>query len=393
VLDDVALTPEELAVRLGPLTLMALAEVFGQPLASPEQAGAARRAAEERTGKTREGALANLQRGAAGVKRWNKLDRLEREAVGSLEKIDLSRCHLAGVNLRDVNCTAASFEGADLSKATLRCTILHKANLKGADLSEVEAFNVLLGGANLEGATLRAGKFSCGRFQKTNLRSADLTGAVLKHAILKGADLTGAVLTDVDFDRAEYDASTIFPASFTPPGGMKVRVPKPKGATAAARPPEDPAFASFFTNLSKVAVRERIKMALSMLKAERFQLFAEAADDRVLGVVRSQSSKDRVYACRVTAAGQYECGTQNLRPCGGLQGRVCKHLLVLILGLARAGTLDGERAFQWLEKSLRQKPTFDKEAMTATFLKYKSAEAGQVDWRPTETVPEDFYAL
>jgi hypothetical protein len=170
-------------------------------------------------------------------------------------------------------------------------------------------------------------------------------------------------------------------------------VPKPRGAAAAAKPPEDPGFASFFAKLSKVAPYDQIKKALTMLRAQRFQLFAEATDEAVLGVVRAQSSKERVYACRLTAAGQFECGTQNLRQCAAQGGRVCKHLLVLVLGLARAGTLPGDRAFEWLERARRRRPTFDKDAMTATFLKYKGAEAGQVDWRPTETVPEDYYAL
>jgi hypothetical protein len=31
--------------------------------------------------------------------------------------------------------------------------------------------------------------------------------------------------------------------------------------------------------------------------------------------------------------------------------------------------------------------------MTEAFLQYKGAEAGEVDWRPTETIPEDFYAV
>jgi hypothetical protein len=31
--------------------------------------------------------------------------------------------------------------------------------------------------------------------------------------------------------------------------------------------------------------------------------------------------------------------------------------------------------------------------MSATFLRYKGAEAGEVDWRPTETIPEDYYTL
>jgi len=34
----------------------------------------------------------------------------------------------------------------------------------------------------------------------------------------------------------------------------------------------------------------------------------------------------------------------------------------------------------------------DKEAMSAILLRYKGAEAGEIDWRPTETLPEDFYA-
>jgi hypothetical protein len=31
--------------------------------------------------------------------------------------------------------------------------------------------------------------------------------------------------------------------------------------------------------------------------------------------------------------------------------------------------------------------------MSATFIRYKGAEAGEVDWRPTETIPEDYYAF
>jgi hypothetical protein len=30
--------------------------------------------------------------------------------------------------------------------------------------------------------------------------------------------------------------------------------------------------------------------------------------------------------------------------------------------------------------------------MSTTFLRYKGAEAGEIDWRPTETMPEDYYA-
>jgi hypothetical protein len=31
--------------------------------------------------------------------------------------------------------------------------------------------------------------------------------------------------------------------------------------------------------------------------------------------------------------------------------------------------------------------------MADLFLRYNGAEAGEVDWRPTETIPEDYYAM
>jgi hypothetical protein len=175
--------------------------------------------------------------------------------------------------------------------------------------------------------------------------------------------------------------------------GWKLVGLPPATALVAAPEKEDMPFATFYEKIPTVADRARIEKAVSMLRGEKFSLFAETSAEQVIGVVRSQSSSERVYACRLTSQGQYECGTQNLRPCGGLQGKVCKHLLVLILGLTRSGSLDSGSAYQWMQMAQRQSPTFDREVMTATFLKYKSVEAGEVDWRPTETVPEDYYAL
>ena len=49
--------------------------------------------------------------------------------------------------------------------------------------------------------------------------------------------------------------------------------------------------------------------------------------------------------------------------------------------------------WDWAAASKAHKPVLDKDATSETFLKYKGAEAGEIDWRPTETVPEDFYAM
>jgi hypothetical protein len=66
---------------------------------------------------------------------------------------------------------------------------------------------------------------------------------------------------------------------------------------------------------------------------------------------------------------------------------------VLIVGLTKAGELEPDKIDDWVMASKGQKPVIDKDAMSETFLKYKGAEAGEVDWRPTETIPEDYYAM
>jgi uncharacterized protein YjbI with pentapeptide repeats len=151
--------------------------------------------------------------------------------------------------------------------------------------------------------------------------------------------------------------------------------------------------ATFLKALELRIERPKIDKATKMLKASGFKLFNDVSDQCVSGVVKSQTDPDLVYACRIDHEGQYSCCTQNLNVCGGLRGSICKHLLVLIVGLVQAGELDPNTIDSWIAKSLHTKAALDKENMGAIFIKYKGAEAGEVDWRPTETVPEDYYAL
>ncbi len=72
---------------------------------------------------------------------------------------------------------------------------------------------------------------------------------------------------------------------------------------------------------------------------------------------------------------------------------MCKHLLVLIVGLTRAGEMDAGQAFSWLQLASRKGPRADDNLVATTFIEYKGAEIGEIDWRPTETIPEDFYAF
>ncbi|MCE9563211.1 MAG: hypothetical protein K8U57_14300 [Planctomycetes bacterium] len=173
-----------------------------------------------------------------------------------------------------------------------------------------------------------------------------------------------------------------------------VAAPAPVIAPPVAKEKAKPAdFAGFMSRLARATDSAKLDKATTMLKAERFKLFAKVAGDHVVGIVKSQTNPDLVYSCRLAKDGNYACCTQNLNICGGLRGSPCKHLLVLIVGLAKAGELDATSAHDWTQAARGKKAELDKEAMTATFLSYKGAEAGEVDWRPTETIPEDFYAM
>ena len=74
---------------------------------------------------------------------------------------------------------------------------------------------------------------------------------------------------------------------------------------------------------------------------------------------------------------------------------------VVAVGLSPVAPLGSVRAvypypgiaLDWVRSSHRQKSELDRDAMAEVFLRYKGAEAGEVDWLPTETIPEDFYAM
>ena len=166
-----------------------------------------------------------------------------------------------------------------------------------------------------------------------------------------------------------------------------VRVEKPKKAGGSLD------FPSFLNQLYGHVDQGKLGRALDMLRSDRFKLFSHLEAQHLVGVVRSQSGSGSVYASWLTPEGRYGCSEPSLTDCMGLQGAVCKHLLVLVVGLVRTGQLPPEQALGWIRAARGKRPGKDTTLCAETFVQYKGAEAGQLDWRPTETIPEDFYAL
>lgn len=331
-----------------------------------------------------------------GVKKWNRLTIAQRSKV-NLTGGDLGGCDLTGIKLNGQTAAdGASFGGATLTDARLKGSF-NEASFAGATLTRANLTGGLFDNADFSCARLDRADLSGSHFNRAAFAGADLTGANLTNSSLLGADLTGATLTDAVFSGAWFDMDTKWPAGFLPPGdltwhgrGTDPRL-SGKGQKAVAAD-----INGLMARLHKIIDPGRMKRTLDMLKRDKQQLFCEIEPALIRGIVRSQKQADLVYSCVLTEDGTYACATPDIAPCMGLSDEPCKHILVLVIGLARAGVVDPATADRWMLAAKKKNPRWNKTVknhVSDSLLKYKGVEAGEVDWRPTETIPEDFYAM
>jgi hypothetical protein len=336
----------------------------------------------------RETLLRELRGGAGGVRRWNARPADERRAAGDFRGADLAGAALAGADLGGLDFAEARFDGATLTDAWLLEADLTRAGFDGANLDGAWCVGAKLAGASFFGASLRGTNLRGCDCRGATFRVANLEGASLAGADLCAADLSSAVLHGAALERARYDDRTRWPSGFQPTPGTGLVW------AGAGAPPL--ALDFFVKRLASYVDSGRLSRAIEMLKAERFQLYSQVEPDALAGVIRSQRDPRVVYSCRLEADGAFACCSQDLAPCLGLRGALCKHLIVLVIGLTRAGQIDPAAVERWVQASrgnLRWAVAVDHDLMSEPLLRYQAAQAGEVDWRPTETIPEDYYAL
>ncbi|MFX0077431.1 MAG: hypothetical protein ACFE96_18465 [Candidatus Hermodarchaeota archaeon] len=138
----------------------------------------------------------------------------------------------------------------------------------------------------------------------------------------------------------------------------------------------------------------RIEKAISMYKKEINLLYIDKTDDSFKAVVKSQSHPDQLeYAVKLSSKGRFFCGTQNLRPCGGLRGKICKHIILALIAVIKSNQGSVDEMINWVERTKLYRPFFNKDEATSIFLKYSNALEGVIEWRPVEVLPEDFFAF
>ncbi len=339
--------------------------------------------------------LSKLTGGPKGIDAWNTVPHHGRAHIewngSQLDSANLKEARLDGLNFARANFDRAQMTNANLVKTKLEDATIRGANLTKASLSTAEASAV-----DFTDSCLKQAKMDRGNFSRAIFKNADLSKADLEQANLKGADLSTAIVDDAKFDDATYDEKTIVPVVFPQwfkldwrgkgPDPFKQFIIKKLLDEGVANLDE------FIFNLRFQLEDGRMDKALRILKKNKFQLFSEVSDKGVIGIVRSQTDEKLVYGCTLTSDGSYTCCTQNFKLCGGLKGAVCKHILVLIIGLAKANQLNLTEAIKWTVASLDHKTKLNKPAIAKVFLKYQGVEAGDIDWRPTETMPEDYYS-
>jgi uncharacterized protein YjbI with pentapeptide repeats len=399
--------------QLRPLAIAAWAEAAQIDCPPENEVGKEVQSAKDVEQSTRDSLVADLRGGQEGLKRWSSRKGSENVAAKHLRDSELSGLNLSGVSFAKSGITDlqnSSFKGAQLSNAKFDHCDLSDCNFRSAIIDGANCQHIRAECADFSESSLVEAFFTGSSLANADFTNANLTGANFTYADLRGANLATANLTDVCYNNTRYDENTRWPVDYVPPPDLYAANPRaPRGLVfagkgrdpfliqqvkAMAPPGGELDFETFVSRLEKEFDQERLKKSLKMLKAESFQLFAEVAPDSLVGVVKSQTDANLVYSCRLSENGNYSCCTQNLNPCGGLRGALCKHLLVLLIGITKAGELSPALACEWVLSSRRFKnANLDKDIMSATFLRYKGAEAGELDWRPTETMPEDYYAF
>ncbi|MBX9694843.1 MAG: pentapeptide repeat-containing protein, partial [Cyanobacteria bacterium] len=305
-----------------------------------------------------------------------------------LNHLFMTDMRLAGANFEGATIKGGHFARADLTESSFTNAVLNEVRMAGA-VAPSATFN----GARLTKIDLSKADLRKASFCKANLKDVDFT-----KANLKGTDFSGAKnINQCTFQDAQYTESTVFPDDFSLASQLKWKGKGPDPYKESLRKTVyfsgDVDFDGFMAILHEHFDNARVENALKMLKKEKFQLYSETNDSHVAGIVKSQRDTELLYACELTSKGGFTCCTQNLRPCGGLRGAPCKHLLVLVIGLAKAELVTPTKAAEWVLASKAESPKVNADTMAEIFLRYGKVEAGEIDWRPTETTPEDYYSF
>lgn len=329
-------------------------------------------------------------------------DLLKQASLASLNKekpVQPHRFQFRDTDLRDVifqglNVSQLKFDKSDMTNASfVEAVAVHttfeNSILRNADFSKVNAEDAYFLQADMQNFVSVKGSF-----KNANFRNANLKGATFDKANLQGANFVDAALDECSFKACPVNEKTTLPDKV---GGYPGVVWKgmgrnPYSTEGRGRVGKDCAnLEDLLTSMQMDFDSNRLKKATTMLKANPLQLFVELQENSVQGILKSETDESLTYLCYINNTGTYGCFTQNMNVCGGQTESICKHLFVILIGLASVGELSWSDVAVWTQTASRNGPYYcDENAMAALFKRFKQAEFGQVAWEPIETNPVNY---
>jgi uncharacterized protein YjbI with pentapeptide repeats len=159
-----------------------------------------------------------------GVALWNAWRTEHPEITPDLNKAEVGKARLIGVNFKAAKLSGAELDDADLSGADLESAYLYGAylervnltgaNLRNARLNSAELADADLRGAVLNGASLDTTTLTRALLHKADFSNAYLGGAILINAQMDEADLSDANLRNAKLQNASLRGAFIHRATF-----------------------------------------------------------------------------------------------------------------------------------------------------------------------------------
>jgi hypothetical protein len=147
-------------------------------------------------------------------------------------------------------------------------------------------------------------------------------------------------------------------------------------------------------SIRDVKIPPRVDKAIKMFRKQKNLLYLDKNPEQIKAVIKSQTNPDQLdYAVCISKNGNFFCGTQNLRPCGGLRGKICKHIILALIAAIKSGEANIEEMISWVNKTSSSVPRLNRSAATEIFIRFKLALDGEIEWRPVEIYPEDFMSI
>jgi len=182
------------------------------------------------------------------------------------------------------------------------------------------------------------------------------------------------------------------------PGGTTPR-PRPRSTRrkvywgASYHEVADTPIEAIFGQLSE-KTRRKVARAIDMLRSQQNMLHIKSSDHAVNAIVKSQTDEDIEYATCIGEDGRYYCVSNTLDACLGMQGTICKHIILTVLAAAKDGRVPREVLSSWIQATLDNEAVIDPDEATTMFCECKNGplELGK-GWRDVTILPEDLVAF